>query len=104
MSFRLPGKILEEHDLKVRSLSGTRLGLVKFGDTSRPIILDLVPEAHVGDYVRVQVGFATEIVPEAEALREYATLRESGHMQDIERDLESEEALPETVRRQKSNR
>jgi hydrogenase maturation factor len=101
MSFRLPGKILEEHDLKVRSVFGTRLGLVEFGDTCRPIILDLVPGAHVGNYVRVQVGFATEIVPEAEALREYATLREAGHIQDIERDLEAEEALPEMGRLQK---
>jgi hydrogenase maturation factor len=101
MSFRIPGKILEEHDLKVRSIFGNRLGLVQFGDTSRPIILDLVPQAHVGDYVRVQVGFATEVVPEAEALREYATLRGNGHLQDIEQDLEAEEALPETVRRQK---
>lgn len=78
------------------------MGLVQFGDTARPIILDLVPEAHVGDYVRVQVGYATEVVPEAEACREYATLREAGHIQDIERDLEAEEALPETARRQKT--
>jgi len=101
MSFTLPGKILEEHDLKVRSVFGPRLGLVEFGGTCRPIILDLVPDAHVGNYVRVQVGFATGIVPEEEALREYAVFRETGSMKDIERDLEAEEALPETVRRLK---
>ena len=93
MSFKLPGKILDEHDLKVRSMVGPRLGLVQFGDTTRPIILDLVPDAHVGDYVRVHVGFAMEVVPEAEALREYAELRETGHMKDIETDLAAEEAL-----------
>jgi len=102
MAFRLPGKILEEHDLKVRSIYGPRVGLVQFGETTRPIILDLLPDAHVGNYVRVQVGFATEIVPEADALAEYATLSGNGHLQDIERDLEAEEALPETVRRQKN--
>jgi hydrogenase expression/formation protein HypC len=100
MSFKPPGKILEEHDLKVRSVVGPRLGLVQFGGTTRPVILDLVPDAHVGDYVRVQVGFATEIVPEAEALREYAQLRDTGHMKDMEVDLEAEE-LAESGRRHK---
>lgn len=102
MSFTLPGKILEEHVLQVRSPFGTRLGLVEFGGTSRPIVLDLVPEAHVGDYVRVHVGFAMEVVPEVEALQEYDKLRASGHLQDIERDMEVEEALPESMRRQKA--
>jgi len=100
MSFKLPGKILEEHDLKVRSVVGPRLGLVQFGDTSRPIILDLVPQAHVGDYVRVQVGFATEVVPEVEALREYTKRDAAGHAKDIEVDLEAEE-LAETGPRHK---
>jgi hydrogenase maturation factor len=32
------------------------------GQALRPVFLDLVPEAHAGDYVRVHVGFATERV------------------------------------------
>lgn len=102
MSFTLPGKILEEHVLNVRSLQGSRLGLVQFGETTRPVILDLLPESHIGDYVRVHVGFAMELVPEAQALKEYEALRASGHMNDIEKNLEADEAEPDAVRRQKA--
>ena len=57
MSFAVPGRIVEEYTVR-----NNRLGLVQFADTSRPIFLDLAPEARVGDYVRVHVGFAIERV------------------------------------------
>lgn len=91
MSFEVPGKILEEYTVR-----NNRLGLVEFADTCRPIFLDLVPDAHVGDYVRVHVGFATERVSPAQALRAFAELN-----QNVEQMLEAEEALPETARRVK---
>ncbi len=69
MSFRVPGKILEEYTVR-----NNRLGVVDFRSTHRPIFLDLVPEARIGDYVRVHVGFATETVYEDEAKREYEKL------------------------------
>src|SRR5271169_385044 len=96
MSFEVPGKILEEYVVR-----NNRLGSVQFGDTSRPIFLDLVPEARIGDYVRVHVGFATERVSEEEARQAFEQLRKSGHLRTAEVDLEAEEALPETVRRVK---
>ncbi len=96
MSFAVPGKILEEYTVR-----RNRLGLVEFMDTTRPIFLDLVPEAHVGDYVRVHVGFATERVSEEDALRAYRELRESGHAASTEEALQEEEAGPATSRRQK---
>lgn len=95
MSFKLPGKILEEYTVR-----GNRLGLVQFEDTSRPIFLDLVPEAHIGHYVRVHVGFAVEMVPDLEARRAYNEYHQSQHCTEL--DLETEEALPDTKRRQKS--
>jgi len=97
MSFEVPGKIIEEYTVR-----RNRLGLVQFAGTSRPVFLDLVPEAHVGDYVRVHVGFATERVSEEEALRAYEQLGRSGRLETAELDLEAEEARPETVRRQKA--
>ena len=96
MSFSFPGKILEEYTVR-----NNRLGLVQFGDTSRPIFLDLVPEARIGDYVRVHVGFATEQVSEEQAQREYKELGISGKFKTAEVDLEAEEALPESARRVK---
>ena len=96
MSFTMPGKILEEYTVR-----NNRLGLVQFGDTNRPIFLDLVPTAHIGDYVRVHVGFATECVPEEEAQRAYEQLAKEGHFKTAELDLEADEALPDATRRLK---
>jgi hydrogenase assembly chaperone HypC/HupF len=96
MSFTVPGRILEEYPVR-----NNRLGLVQFGDTSRPIFLDLVPEAHIGDYVRVHVGFATECVSGEEAKRAYDELAKNGHLKTAELDLQAEEALPDSVRRLK---
>lgn len=69
MSFSLSGRILEEYIVR-----NHRFGLVEFkgagfGETQRPVFLDLVPEAHVGDYVLVHVGFATKRVPPDEGAR-----------------------------------
>jgi hydrogenase expression/formation protein HypC len=64
MSFAVPGRILEEYMVR-----NHRLGLVEFRGAQRPVFLDLVPDAHVGDYVLVHVGFATKRVPSDEAMR-----------------------------------
>src|SRR5271169_1266551 len=96
MSCEIPGKIVEEYTVRKN-----RLGLVRFGDTCRPIFLDLVPEAHVGDYVRVQVGFATEQVSEQDAKQAYTELGKNGVAATAELELEAAEALPATTRRQK---
>ena len=55
MSFVFPGRILEEYTVR-----NNRLGLVRSGDTSRQIFLDLVPEAPIGDFVRFH-GFRSTI-------------------------------------------
>jgi hydrogenase expression/formation protein HypC len=89
MSAELPGKILE-----IQIMRNNRLGLVQFGDTRRPIFLDLVPDAKVGDYVTVHVGFATGRMTEAEALG-------VGKNETAEQDLELEEAGPGMQRRVK---
>ncbi len=94
MSFRVPGKILEEYTVR-----NNRLGLVDFGGAHRPIFLDLVPGAGVGDYVRVHVGFATERVGVNEAKHEYELLGSVG-ISTMDVDLEAEERL-QTITRQK---
>jgi hydrogenase assembly chaperone HypC/HupF len=100
MSFTVPGKILEEYTVR-----NNRLGLVQFGETRRPIFLDLVPDAHIGDYVRVHVGFAVERVeqPQAEqACRDFANnARWKTAGAAMEAALEAEEALPEAALRVK---
>lgn len=84
MCLAVPGRILEE-----RSVRKNRVGLVQFGGTRRPVFLDLVPEAHTGDYVLVHVGFAISKVDEDEADRTYKLLEKTGQLA-AELDLEPE--------------
>ncbi|MDS0134673.1 MULTISPECIES: HypC/HybG/HupF family hydrogenase formation chaperone [Amycolatopsis] len=51
------------------------MGTVDFDGVRRPVCLAYTPEAEVGDYVIVHVGFAISQVDEAEAARTLAVLR-----------------------------
>ncbi len=52
-----------------------RTGTVDFDGVRRPVNLAYTPDAGVGDYVIVHVGFAISTVDEAEAARTLAVLR-----------------------------
>ena len=52
-----------------------RSGTVDFDGLRRPVCLAYTPEAEVGDYVIVHVGFAITLVDEEEAARTLAVLR-----------------------------
>jgi hydrogenase expression/formation protein HypC len=73
MCLAVPGKILE-----TKEENGSRFGRVQFGGIARMIQLDFVPEAVVGDYVIVHVGFALNKVNAEEAERTYQLLEEMG--------------------------
>lgn len=77
MCLAIPGKILtsEMHD-------GIRVGRVQFGGITRETCLDFVPEASVGDYVIVHVGFAISVVDREEAERSYELLESMGLLKD----------------------
>lgn len=72
----IPGKILE-----IQELSQMRAARVQFGGIVRQVSLDFVPEAGVGDYVMVHVGFAISRVDSVEAERTYKLLQEMGALQ-----------------------
>ncbi len=63
MCLAIPGRI--------ESITGDdpldRMGRVSFGGTVREVSLAYVPEAKVGDYAIVHVGFALSVIDEAEA-------------------------------------
>ncbi len=86
MCLAIPGKILsaEEND-------GLRIGRIQFGGIVRSARLDFVPEAEIGDYVMVHVGFAISRVDEKEAERTYELLREMGA---LEAELPPEDSEP----------
>jgi hydrogenase expression/formation protein HypC len=73
MCLAVPGKIIhaEERD-------GNRIAKVQFGGISRQVFLNFLPEAEVGDYVMVHVGFALSRVDAEEAARTYRVLEEMG--------------------------
>jgi len=72
----IPGKVLEAEEQ-----NGLRVGRVQFGGIVRSVRLDFVPEAAVGDYVMVHVGFAISQVDETKAERTYELLREMGALE-----------------------
>lgn len=65
---------------KLLSIEGddplTRSGKVSFGGVQKEISLAYVPEARIGDYVLVHVGFAISIVEEEEARFVFDYLKE----------------------------
>jgi hydrogenase expression/formation protein HypC len=83
MCLAVPGKVLES-----REVGPSRIAKVEFGGVTRQVYLDFVPEAEVGDYVLVHVGFAIGKIDEAEAKRTYELLEEMGAV------LEAEEEQP----------
>ena len=79
MCLAVPGRLLsiEGSDPMLRS------GSVSFGGIVRKVNLAYVPEAKVGDYVIVHVGFAISTVDQAEAQRVFEYLREMGELDEI---------------------
>lgn len=73
MCLAVPGKIESIVDNPDPMLRG---GKVDFGGVKKEICLAFVPEAAVGDYVIVHVGFALSKVDEAEARKIFEHLRE----------------------------
>lgn len=59
-----------------------RTAMVNFGGIRKSVNLAFVPDAKVGDYVIVHVGFAISIVDEEEALRVFEYLEEIGQTED----------------------
>ena len=64
MCLGIPGKIVEIWGERDEVL---RMGKVDFGGIVREVSLAYVPEARIGDYVIIHVGFALNVLDEQEA-------------------------------------
>ena len=73
MCLAVPGRIEA-----IRVENDLHVGTVRFGGVTRDAVLEHVPEAKVGDYVLVHVGFALQVLDEAEAQRTLRLLDELG--------------------------
>jgi hydrogenase expression/formation protein HypC len=82
MCLAVPGKLQEIAD------SGdplTRTGKVSFGGIVKEVNLAYVPEAEVGDYLTVHVGFALSVVDEEDAELVFEFLRQEGQLDELEK-------------------
>ena len=78
MCLAIPGRLVE---VSTNTAEEPRTGKVDFGGVLKSVCLDLVPEANVGEYVIVHVGFAISTLDEAEAketLRLLAEIDDAG--------------------------
>lgn len=79
MCLAVPGKITQIYDH-----DGLRMGRLDFGGVQREACLTYVPEARVGDYGIVHVGFVLNLVSESEARATLETLRQ---IADLDQEL-----------------
>ncbi len=81
MCLGIPGRIIETDDGGLM-----RMAKVNFGGVTREVRLAYVPEAQVGEYVIVHIGFAISQLDEAEAQETLDLLVECGI---LERELDA---------------
>lgn len=71
MCLGVPGKIVEIYET-----DGLKMGKIDFGGVQREACLEYVPEARVGEYTLIHVGFAISRLSEEEAMASLEILRQ----------------------------
>jgi hydrogenase expression/formation protein HypC len=87
MCLGIPGKIIEIYEA-----NGLMMGRVDFGGVTREACLAYVPEAIIGDYTLIHVGFALSIISEQEASE---TLELIQQIADLNSEIGPESAVSE---------
>ena len=80
MCLAVPGKILSVADGDPLM----RTARVSFGGLVKEVCLAYAPEAQVGDYVIVHVGFAISVLDESAALRALEHLQAAGELAELD--------------------
>lgn len=73
MCLGIPGKIIETYHS-----NGLPMGKIDFGGAVREACLVYTPEAKIGDYALVHVGFVLNLISEVEAQEALTLLRAIG--------------------------
>ena len=81
MCLGIPGEIVD-----VREDGACASARVRFAGITRDVCLDYVPDAGVGEYVLVHVGFAISRIDREEAARAYRMLEELGQTAELTAD------------------
>jgi hydrogenase expression/formation protein HypC len=77
MCLAVPGKIVE-----INEKNGLHMARVDFGGIFREACLDYVPEAQIGEYCIIHVGFAISLLSESEAMETLELLRQIGAIEE----------------------
>ncbi len=77
MCLAIPGRLLSREES-----NGMLRGRIEFAGIVREACLDFLPEAELGDYVLVHVGFAITRVDEHDAQETLAYLRQIGRLEE----------------------
>ncbi|MEW6030429.1 MAG: HypC/HybG/HupF family hydrogenase formation chaperone [Chloroflexota bacterium] len=73
----MPGKIVD-----IFERDGLKMARVDYGGIFRETCLEYVPEAKVGEYCVIHVGFAISLLSETEAQETLALLRDISSLED----------------------
>lgn len=77
MCLGVPGKIVEKYEK-----GGLQMAKVDFGGVFREACLTYVPEAKVGEYCIIHVGFAISVLSESEAQETLDLLKQIGALEN----------------------
>jgi hydrogenase expression/formation protein HypC len=77
MCLGVPGQIREIYEQ-----AGARMGKVNFGGIVKEVCLEYVPEAQIGDYTIVHVGFAITRLDEQSALETLQMFHDLGILEE----------------------
>jgi len=80
MCLGVPGKVVSLDPTPL----GMTMGRVNFGGITKEVCMAYVPDAEVGDYVVVHVGFAIARIDEVEAEQVFEYLREIGELAELQ--------------------
>lgn len=80
MCLAIPGKLIEiQHDA-----AGVRMGRANFGGITKQVCLEYAPDAKLGDYLLVHVGFAIGTVNPMEAARTFEALEALNQLGELD--------------------
>lgn len=77
MCLGVPGRIVE-----ITEKGGLKMAKVDFGGIFREVCLDYVPEARVGEYCVIHVGFAISLLSEREAMETLDLLKQITNIEE----------------------
>lgn len=77
MCLAVPGRVLSTAEV-----DGALMAQVDFGGVRKEVCLQYIPDAEIGEYVVVHVGFAIQRLDEQSALRTLANFEQLGLLEE----------------------